>query len=311
MTLEKIQKDFSVPDYFVGTFGNNEENYYGNVNHSFNLCSISKLVTTLLCLKLIAQKKILLTDKLNQELDLSIDSITVEDILRHLSGIQDKETDFLPNVFPESRTFLKEITKTAVGEFAYSDQGFMLLQYWLEEKMNLPFQEIMQQEIFLPLNCHSFNYFQQLTEINSADLLLPGYNQNNQIISNNYSCYPYPAACGLWGNGKDVLTLMKEITKGLNSDSHLGIPQDIYRFLITPKTESWIGLGCFLDDTKLGIELSSLGWGVGYQAMVISLPNQQEALVTLTNKDSGKNQMESFCGATYRTWHSEPIFSQA
>lgn len=301
MNVEKIQEHFSVPNYFVGTLGNNEEHYYGNLTHSFNLCSISKLATTLLCLKLISQKKILLTNTINGELALSFEPITVEHILRHLSGIQDKETDFLPNIVHDPRFFITNITKTSSGEFSYSDHGFMLLQYWLEKKMNLPFQELIQQEVFAPLSCQSFNYFQQLVELNHSDLL-PGYDQNNQMIAETYSCYPYPAACGLWGNGKDVLILMREITQGLNGHSRLGIPQNIYRFLITYKKEPWIGLGCFLDDTKRGPELSSLGWGIGYQSMVISLPNQQESLVVLTNKDSGKHQMESFCGAVYRNW---------
>ena len=52
----------------------------------------------------------------------------------------------------------------------------------------------------------------------------------------------------------------------------------------------YAGLGLFIENRDKGIEINSLGWGVGFQSMLIYQPNSSKGLIILTNTDLGKHQ---------------------
>lgn len=57
-----------------------------------------------------------------------------------------------------------------------------------------------------------------------------------------------------------------------------------------------------MDDTSNGVEISSLGWGEGYQSMLVLQPEVSKGMLVLTNKDAGFHQMKGLCGAFYQQW---------
>lgn len=302
--IKHKMREYDVRSSFVGVQSGEVLQLLGDDSKVYNLCSISKLVTSLLCLKLFSQKKIDLTSKICEEL-LNFENveIDVEDCLRHVSGIEDIEEDFMPNQSISKNKLLSNIKLGEYGKFLYSDHGYMIVQYFLEQKFGVKFENLVKQYIFAPLSLNSFKYINHRSEIDAKTYCI-GYDPKGAPIKESYSIYPYPAACGLWGNGKDIMILLQEVTAGLRGESALKIDQDIYSLFMKSKYEKWLGIGCFLEGEGSIVEFSSLGWGEGYQSILASIPSQNRTIVVLTNKDSGKHQLESFCGDVYRSWVS-------
>ncbi len=304
--VKKTKSKYKIPNCFVGEVTSDQEVLTiptgDSKDSSYNFCSVSKLVTSILIIKLIASNEVSLDDTIKKELsDFPDERVTVEDCLRHVSGLIDKEENFLPNKELNREHLITDVTLDNYGEFLYSDHGYMILQFFLEEKFKQDFSTLITKMIFEPLGLKSFKYLESLSDINS-NTFVKGYNQENHELKDSYSIYPYAAACGLWGSGTDLLTFIQEVVNGLHGKSSLAIPKNVYSLLLTSKYEEWLGLGCFLDDTPSGLELSSLGWGQGYQSLVSLMPDKSKALVILTNKDSGVHQLKGFCGAVYREW---------
>ena len=184
-----------------------------------------------------------LSDSIHELFDLK-NELLIEDILRHLTGIEDDESRFLANTLVDKTDYEKTIHFSQQGSFRFSDHSFVLLEIWLEKKFNLPFPQLMNKEIFTPLNLNNLYYVSSLSEI-KTDEFVPGYEQPNELIPNSYSIYPFPAACGLWRKGSDLLKLMSEVIKGMQGQSELKIDQNLYQELTKPLAEKWLGLGCF------------------------------------------------------------------
>lgn len=59
----------------------------------------------------------------------------------------------------------------------------------------------------------------------------------------------------------------------------------------------WTGLGVFLDDA----EISSLGWGIGFQYMMVAYPHMRSGLIIMTNTNSGIHQLKGI-GEVYDSY---------
>lgn len=300
--LTWLDATYVVPEYYIGSLISNEWIESRSSDRIFNLCSISKLVTAVLVLKMVSKKWLTLNSKVEEFIpSFAYHSVSVEQLLRHTSGICDDEHRFAGHVPLEEAYLLEQIVFKDPGQFNYSDHGYMLLQVLAERCYHKPFEQIMDEEIFSPLGLTSFHYINDRDEINEASHVV-GYDVNDQRLSDSYSVYPFPAAAGLWGSGHDLMLFIQEILAGLQGNSKLALSKLIYSHLIETPELDYFGLGCFVESSKLGPEVYSLGWGVGYQSMVLMYPQCHSSLIVLTNKDFGVHQMKGFCGQIYARW---------
>ena len=53
---------------------------------------------------------------------------------------------------------------------------------------------------------------------------------------------------------------------------------------------------CFLDDSNEDLQIYSLGWGIGFQCMMICYPYRGNGAIIMTNADLGVHQMEGIIG---------------
>ena len=65
--------------------------------------------------------------------------------------------------------------------------------------------------------------------------------------------------------------------------------------------KEWTGLGLFLDRSNQEIEISSLGWGRGFQCMLVAYPDLGTGLVIMTNTDLGVHQLKGIIGDIYNS----------
>ena len=161
----------------------------------------------------------------------------------------------------------------------------------------------MREEIWHPLQMqHSFY---QSVLLQNKQRVASGHNKYGEIVKGKYPVYPYKAASGLWTTSSDLAKLCTELMDSLGGNGRLGIDSDLINEMIRPQYgKEWIGLSLFLDETELGLEAVSYGWGVGFQCMLVMYPHLQKGAVILTNSELGVHQLEGFIGELYRALFS-------
>ncbi|QXE02822.1 serine hydrolase [Terribacillus sp. DMT04] len=293
-------------------------------NSIFSACSISKFLTSLLVMKLTEQRILDLDENVNEKLtswkvphsELNKNKkVTLRNLLSHQSGIMDPEGSFLelnsridpPSIVEilEGRTpYCKEpieIKYEPGSTFEYSDAGFCIIQLLIEDVTGKPFNEVMNEHIFLPLNMENSTFELPTSEV--TNYFSCGHHKNGKLVNGKFPIYPYPAASGLWSTPKDLALLVIEVMNSLNGESKLELSVSKAMEVINPQgCKEWTGLGVFLDKTDKGIEISSLGWGVGFQCMMVAYPYLKTGLVVMTNTDLGVHQLKGIIGKVYNAY---------
>lgn len=65
--------------------------------------------------------------------------------------------------------------------------------------------------------------------------------------------------------------------------------------------KEWTGLGVFLDGSQHELKISSLGWGVGFQCMMVAYPYLEKGAVIMTNTDLGVHQLKGIIGEIFNS----------
>ncbi len=291
----------------------------------FSACSISKFLTSILVMKLTQQGILDLDEDVNNRLSSwrvpynelnENNKVTLRNLLSHQSGVMDPEGSFTelntmngyPNivkVLEGTTSYCKEPIEMKYepeSDFHYSDAGFCIIQVLIEDVMNKPFQDVMKEMIFQPLHMQESTYKLPLSEEAKKNVSC-GHDKNGKVVIGRYPIYPYPAASGLWTTPTDLASLVIELMSSLRGESKLNLSRNKALEVITPQgCKEWAGLGVFLDKNEKGVEISSLGWGVGFQCMMVTYPEAESGLVVMTNTDLGVHQLKGIIGEVYRAF---------
>ncbi|MER1956829.1 MAG: serine hydrolase domain-containing protein [Solibacillus sp.] len=289
----------------------------------FNACSISKFLTAMAVMTLVDEGLLNLDTNVNEYLiswkipnnNFAIHkNVTLRNLLSHQSGIIDPEHSFpiqqassdCPSIVEilEGKTPYCKIPIEGMyeplSEFHYSDAGYCIIQQVIEDVINLPFHHVINKRIFQPLAMNNSHFHKTISTVAPSNLA-SGHNKHGEIVEGKYPIYPYPAASGLWTTSTDLAKVVLELMHALKGNSKLGISKNLASEMIRPQFEkSWTGLGVFIDHHEGDIEISSLGWGVGFQCMVVALPYKGEGAVILTNSELGVHQLEGLIGEVYK-----------
>ncbi|MGY3186156.1 serine hydrolase domain-containing protein [Lysinibacillus sp. TE18511] len=307
-------------------FGVSEAGTDNKINEHtiFNACSISKFLTSILVLKLVEQRLVDLDEDVNQKLvswkvpDNAFTKhkkVTLRNLLCHQSGIVEPEGSFTTvetfNDMPSMVEILNgktpycntpiEVTYEPENEFHYSDAGYCVIQLLIEDTMSKPFSILMDEFIFKPLNMTNSIFSTNIPAFNTANLAC-GHDQNGALISGKYSIYPFLAACGIWTTPNDLAKLLLDIMNAVKGQSKIGLTATQINELFRPQgSKEWTGLGVFLDGADEKLEFSSLGWGVGFQCMLVAYPFLEKGMIMMTNTDTGVHQMKGIMGEIYHS----------
>lgn len=293
-------------------------------NSIFSACSISKFLTAILVMKLAEQGILDLDEDVNKSLiSWKVPNnkftenkiVTLRNLLSHQSGIIDPEGSFtelktnegIPSMVEllEGKTpYCKipvEVKYEPESDFQYSGAGFCIIQLLIEDVTGKPFAEVIEELIFLPLNMADSTFTPKISD-KMGDNFSCGHNKNGELVDGKYPIYPYPAASGLWTTSSDLSKLTLELMHALNSESKIGISANIVKEMIDSQgCKKWAGLGVFLDGLEKEIEISSLGWGVGFQCMMVAYPHLGKGLIIMTNTDLGVHQLKGIIGEIYHS----------
>ncbi|WP_313893665.1 serine hydrolase domain-containing protein [Psychrobacillus sp.] len=295
-----------------------------NKNSIFNACSISKFLTGMVVMKLTEQGLLNLDEDVNNcliawkvpENDLTKNNkVTLRNLLSHQSGIIDPEDSFselnsirsIPSMAEllEGKTpYCKapiEVKYEPKSEFHYSDAGFCIIQQLIEDVTEKTFQQVMNELIFNPLKMEGSSLDTSISEM-KVEQISCGHNKYGELVEGKYPIYPYPAASGLWTTSLDLALLVIELMNALKGESKVGISASLAKKMITPQGgKDWTGLGVFLEGSEKELEITSLGWGVSFQCMMVAFPILEKGAVIMTNTELGVHQMEGIIGEIYNS----------
>ncbi|MEL6593113.1 MAG: serine hydrolase domain-containing protein, partial [Bacteroidota bacterium] len=188
-------------------YANFEWDVPNTIDTRFRLASVSKQFTAMLIMQLVAEGKLALNEPISTYLPdypkAQADKVRLHHLLTHSSGI--------PNFtsFPAYRkmmrqpisvealvaTFADSALEFTPGErFAYSNSGYALLGYIIEQVGGQSYEEAMQQRIFEPLGMKNSGYAHNQPIIKKR---ASGYNQNaGQFTNANHIEMTVPYAAG-------------------------------------------------------------------------------------------------------------------
>lgn len=291
-----------------------------NTETIFNACSISKLLTSILVLKLVEQEIVDLDEDINQKLTswkipdnnyTRAKKVTLRHLLCHQAGIIDPKGSFPPLLsltqMPSMGDILHgktpfcpmpiESTIEPGHEFHYSDAAFCIVQLLIEDTTGSMFPKLVTDLIFRPLAMTNSFFSSEVPTANTAS----GHYKDGTLTAQRHPIYPYDAACGLWTTPSDLVKLLLEVMQALKGKGTLGL-SSIHELVRPQGCKEWMGLGVFLDGTGEQLEISSLGWGVGYQCMLVAYPHLEKGFVAMSNTDTSVHQMQGLLGDIYRSF---------
>ncbi|MFD6511139.1 MULTISPECIES: serine hydrolase domain-containing protein [unclassified Bacillus (in: firmicutes)] len=337
ITIKERMKHYNVPGLSITLIDHGQisstENYgilevgsdkNVNIDSIFSACSISKFLTGMLVMKLTEQGILDVDEDINKKLvswkvpenDLTKNKrVTLRNLLSHQSGIIDPENSFIElNLVTEVPSMVEllegktlycknpiEVKYEPESEFHYSDAGFCIIQQLIEDVTGRPFHRVMNELIFEPLRMKNSKLNTTPLEMDRNDFSC-GHNRNGELVNGKYPIYPYPAASGLWTTSLDLAKLVLELINAVKGESKVGISANIAKEMITPQRgKNWTGLSVFLEGSKKELEITSLGWGVGFQCMMVAFPYLEKGAVIMTNAELGVHQMEGIIGEIYKS----------
>ncbi len=254
----------------------------------FRIESITKTLTARAVLRLTEKTRISLDEPVNPHLsrwkipdsDFGVRDVTLRNLLSHSSGITGKRNFSRPEglrppveaVLRGSCGFDEAVLIEEPGEqFRYSNQGYLIVELLTEELTGMDFSAFMEQEVLQGRAVYAEDVDQDRAAV-SYDL------DGNPVP---FYIDPFRGAGGLFMSAEQ---LARELLKGPWRSDH-----PLYQQILEPEGFYRLGadgaaLGFFteeLSDSLTGVFHG--GEGTGSLAMVYLVPDQQAALVLLTN----------------------------
>ncbi|GIP25884.1 penicillin-binding protein [Paenibacillus sp. J23TS9] len=293
-------------------------------NTLFNACSISKFAASILALQLVEEGLLSLDEDVGNFLiswnipehpSFNSRTVTLRRLLCHQAGFADPQGGFGQYIHeygsPDMAKLLRgmtyycqkpiELMAEPGSQFIYSDTGFCIIQLMIEDVTGESFDKLLQEKLFEPLHMNNSIIVTSQSEIRMGSAV--GHNKHGVRLKESHPIYPYPAAAGLWTTPADLALLVEEFLSSLQGNSRLGISAETADEMIKPQgCFKWTGLGVFLESPDGELEVSSLGWGAGYQCMLITYPKIGRGAVLMMNADPGVHQTQSLLGHLASLW---------
>lgn len=259
----------------------------------FQAASISKPVTALLALRLVADGELSLDGDNATPLD---PRITLRLLLSHGAALsvfgfpgyeRDAPLPSLQEILDGSPPANNEPVRT-VGvpglEASYSGGGYMVIQQLIEDMTHEPFANLAAERIFAPLQMESATFDQPLPrELES--LAAPGFSEG-RVIDGGWLVYPELAAAGLWCTPTDLVRLARGIQDAFEGDPRATIPQPLAAEMLTPQFPGW-GLGVGLSGEPEDPRFGHTGGNAGFRCELVASARRGLVVAVMSNADEG------------------------
>lgn len=257
------------------------------LSDTFRIGSVTKTFTATVVLQLVQEGKLALDDPLSrfEPWVPNADSITVEELLHHTSGLPDSSPSILPGLAsdPTQRFEVRKLIAEAVaqpyfreGTFHYSDTGYLLLGLIVEKVTGRPLLEEYERRVLRPLNLDRTSF--------NPGRWVPGPAAHGYLyVRRQRTDVTHWNASWQWSAGAMVSTLgdMRRWARALADGTLLdrSLQRRRLTFVPTGLTDISYGLGI----ARFGAFLGHDGEVPGYEAMVVYSPRLKATFVAIGN----------------------------
>lgn len=269
---------------------NAESKTRNDANGIFQIYSITKTFTSTVILKLVELKKLSLSDKLSKFYPdfPKGDSITIENLLTHTSGVYDyTQGNNMPDQTEKSFiTFIetKPLDFSPGTNWSYSNSGYWLLGFIIKKVTGVPYEEAVKKFIFNPLQMtHSGFDFKDLTSKDKTT----GYEIFSDEIKKEAVVYnaPGPFAAGaIYSTVGDLYKYYKGLQgyKIVNKES--------LKKASTSFKNNY-GYGWIISSYEGREIVSHSGGAAGYRSNFARIPKEDICIVLLNNTENADMEM--------------------
>lgn len=292
----------------------------------FHTCSMSKLITAICVMNLVAEGILSLERDVNtyfkawslEYQDVPNIPVTLSMLLSHTAGIIDAPDSFGPywkNEAPISNLALLrgetrfhsvpiKVTAPPGNGFEYSDAGYCVIRQVIEDATGKTIDYFADKYIFSPLSITDAFFMHRGSERdNPLELCAAGHDSSGQIVSQKWACYPNPEGAGLWCTTTDMMRIVKDLTQCCNGNGSILPQEQAWRMMMPCDGTPFAGLGVFLDGENH--TFFSQGWGVGMQCKLCGSYEKEEGIVVMMNCEPGIDQEHSIIGKIVRKIYYE------
>lgn len=278
---------------FKKGYSNFERNTLINEKTTFNIASVSKMITSIAILSLVDNGKIKLEDQLHSYYPKLPKDITIENLLNHTSGLQKRVFVIAHNwkalngsINPE--TFIDFLAKEPIrfspnNKFEYNNTNYIVLYDLFKKVMNQSIEDYL----------ISNGYFKSLIDYSNRAISYD-YNESNgqwvfdENMPGNFESSYEKSLLGaghFYINPKEANNIVKAYKRFLSKET--------YNKLITPSAiskqdedASDYGLGARIQyDKKKNKILNHIGKNYGGRSHFSYYPNKEVTLFLVTNTD--------------------------
>lgn len=281
----------------------------------FRIGSVTKSFTAILVLQLAEQGKLKLDDRITDYLpDFSSkigDRITVRQLLTHTSGLPDYND--VPDFFRAAQSgllseadVLKRISEYELlfepgTKFKYSNDGYRVLGAIIEKVTGKSYEQVLQQEILIPLNMKNSGYINRTAILEKRAL---GYRKRLGILEN-AQYYEASPASGMYSTVDDLYRWQQALsTNKLLSQKYKDLMWKIvpsgnaYGWLVSEKP--------LVKNGQNKLLIKSEGTVFGYFAWTLRIPEDKYLIVLLTNIRAGTNYLPNISEAITNILYNQP-----
>jgi CubicO group peptidase (beta-lactamase class C family) len=269
----------------------------------FQIYSITKTVTSAVILKLVELKKLSLSDKLSKfypEFPKG-DSITIENLLTHTSGIYDyTRGNNMPDLSEKSFiTFIetKPLDFSPGTSWSYSNSGYWLLGFISKKVTGMSYENAVRKFIFNPLQMtHSGFDFKNLVNKDKTR----GYEIFSDSLKKEAVIYDPP---GPFAAGAVYSTIgdLYKYHKGLQSFKV--VSKEMLEKAYTPFKNNY-GYGWMINSFDGKEIVSHSGGAAGYRSNFVRMPEDNICIILLNNTEN--SNLESITKQLFNVIFSKP-----
>ena len=169
-------------------------------------------------------------------------------------------------------------------KFSYSGGGYMIMQKVIESIINKPFDKIMKEKVFDPLNMNHTCYA-PLSEEQKRTAAF-GHGSGTDHLPDYAPIHVESAAGGLWTTPSDLSKLLIELMLAYQGRSNDLLSKDTVQLMLEPRYWNY-SMGFKVNGKGKDLRFSHGGATIGWYCQFIAFPKRGEAVVVMTNGEQG------------------------
>lgn len=285
----------------------------------FQIASVTKQFTSTMVLKLVELKKLALTDKVSRFYPgyPHGDSITIEHLLSHTSGIWDYTRDGNARNPPAGRSlsvaetvkFFKDkpLDFSPGTNWSYSNSGYYLLGAIIQQVTGMTYEQAIRKYIFTPLGMHESGF--DFRNLASRDKAVGYYADSTEPAT---KIAPVVDSCGPFAAGA-IYSTVEDLYKWHRAlQQYTIIGKATLQKAYTPVKNKY-GYGWIIDSLYGKLMVSHSGGIFGFRSDLARVPEDDVCVILLCNTEIPglSNITRRVLAATYGKPYAVPVLLEA